>query len=141
MVVFSFLARFSFLNYPIIGTSFDSSLKQCLLTGLHACGDLSAAMVRLFKESEDICALVSVACCYMKLTTEDEDVSSRVCTSARINYPMSAFAKSISSHKLSYKARELACHAVEDYCTRLKGRFTLFYLLYLHHYLASCFWL
>ena len=99
------------------------STKRCLLTGLHACGDLSATMIRLFKESEDIQALVSVACCYMKLTTdfEEKDKTLRICTSDKPCYPMSSFVKSMEKHKLPYKARELACHAVEDFYLRLKG--------------------
>ena len=80
-------------------------------------------MIRLFKESEDIQALVSVACCYMKLTTdfEEKDKTLRICTSDKPCYPMSSFVKSMEKHRLPYKARELACHAVEDFYLRLKG--------------------
>lgn len=41
-----------------------------VLTGLHACGDLSTTMIRMYTESEHIRGLVSVACCYHKLTTK-----------------------------------------------------------------------
>jgi len=79
-------------------------------------------MIRLFKESDDICALVSVACCYMKLTTDsDENKPFRICETNTTSYPMSEFTKSLPSHELHYKARELACHAIEDYSIRLKG--------------------
>nr|CAB3265791.1 protein RRNAD1-like [Phallusia mammillata] len=84
-----------------------------LLTGLHACGDLSATMIRLYKESPRIAALVSVACCYMKLSTEPE--------STYIGYPMSLYVKGLDNHKIPYKSRESACHALEDYRCRLKG--------------------
>lgn len=37
---------------------------QLLLTGLHTCGDLGAAMCRLFVEIPSVTALASVGCCY-----------------------------------------------------------------------------
>jgi len=67
------------INYEM----FDSSLTQCssaegekskshkfIMTGLHACGDLTATMIRVFTGCPDIVGLASVACCYMKLTCE-----------------------------------------------------------------------
>lgn len=46
--------------------------KKFFMTGLHACGDLSATMLRVFANSSDISAIASVACCYMKLTSRDD---------------------------------------------------------------------
>ena len=40
-----------------------------ILTGLHACGDLSATMLRVFVQCSHVKAIASVACCYMKLTS------------------------------------------------------------------------
>ena len=40
-----------------------------MLTGLHACGDLSATMLRVFVQCSHVKAIASVACCYMKLTS------------------------------------------------------------------------
>uniref|UniRef100_A0A452UTG1 Ribosomal RNA adenine dimethylase domain containing 1 n=1 Tax=Ursus maritimus TaxID=29073 RepID=A0A452UTG1_URSMA len=40
---------------------------RLLLTGLHACGDLSVALLRHFSRPE-VVALASVGCCYMKLS-------------------------------------------------------------------------
>ncbi|XP_076802454.1 methyltransferase-like protein 25B [Clavelina lepadiformis] len=101
------------------GNSADN--RHFLLTGLHACGDLSATMVRLFKESSSIKSLISVSCCYMKLTTDciNNDACD-VTRASHIYYPMSDYVGSIANHQLPYKARELSCHAIEDYRQRLK---------------------
>ena len=39
-----------------------------LLTGLHACGDLTPTMLRVFVKCPQARALASVGCCYMKMT-------------------------------------------------------------------------
>ena len=54
------------------------------LAGLHACGDLSTTLLRVFTNGPDaasmscaestscgpsVCSVISVACCYMKLFT------------------------------------------------------------------------
>ncbi|KAG6930153.1 ribosomal RNA adenine dimethylase domain containing 1, partial [Chelydra serpentina] len=36
-------------------------------------------------------------------------------------YPLSAWVAGLPGHSLSYKAREVACHAVEDYALRLRS--------------------
>uniref|UniRef100_A0A8D0DMZ2 Methyltransferase like 25B n=1 Tax=Salvator merianae TaxID=96440 RepID=A0A8D0DMZ2_SALMN len=82
---------------------------QVLLTGLHACGDLSVALLRHFVRCPYVVGITSVACCYMKLTTEEE-----------YGYPLSMWVSSLPGHQLSYKAREGACHALEDFVQRLK---------------------
>ena len=89
--------------------------------------------------------ITSVACCYMKITTreypsppglvvappapappdppdrprlvaEDNDG----CGSGEFGYPMSSWVRGLPGHELSYKAREGACHAIEDYMQRLR---------------------
>ncbi|KAL7977958.1 hypothetical protein Chor_004945 [Crotalus horridus] len=82
-----------------------------LLTGLHACGDLSATLLRLFVDCPHIVGITSVACCYMKLSTGE---------GARPGYPLSNWVAGLPGHQLSYKAREGACHAMEDYILRLE---------------------
>ncbi|XP_015683065.1 protein RRNAD1 [Protobothrops mucrosquamatus] len=82
-----------------------------LLTGLHACGDLSATLLRLFVACPHIVGITSVACCYMKLSTGE---------GARPGYPLSNWVAGLPGHQLSYKAREGACHAMEDYILRLE---------------------
>ncbi|XP_034280900.1 methyltransferase-like protein 25B isoform X3 [Pantherophis guttatus] len=82
-----------------------------LLTGLHACGDLSATLLRLFVACPDIVGITSVSCCYMKLSTGED---------AQPGYPLSDWVAGLPGHRLSYKAREGACHAMEDYILRLE---------------------
>ncbi|XP_026541719.1 protein RRNAD1 [Notechis scutatus] len=82
-----------------------------LLTGLHACGDLSATLLRLFVACPHVVGITSVACCYMKLSTGE---------GAQPGYPLSDWVAALPGHQLSYKAREGACHAMEDYLLRLE---------------------
>lgn len=39
---------------------------------------------------------------------------------SQFGYPMSSWVEGLPGHQLSYKAREGACHAVEDYVRRLR---------------------
>lgn len=84
-----------------------------LVTGLHACGDLSAALLRHFARSPAVAALASVPCCYMKLSTPGE------APGGPPGYPLSASVAALAGHELSYRAREGACHALEGYAGRL----------------------
>lgn len=43
--------------------------RRFLLTGLHACGDLTPTMLRVFTSCPDVQGVASVSCCYMKLST------------------------------------------------------------------------
>ncbi|XP_068109659.1 methyltransferase-like protein 25B isoform X2 [Hyperolius riggenbachi] len=101
--------------------------QKFVLTGLHACGDLSVAMLRHFAQCPNVCGITSVACCYMKLTTLEVpqppgvlSVASNLHTQ-EFGYPLSSWVSCLPGHKLSYKSREVACHAIEDYIDRLKG--------------------
>ncbi|KAM4805739.1 methyltransferase-like protein 25B isoform X2 [Urocitellus parryii] len=88
----------------------DSS--QCgsarlLLTGLHACGDLSVALLRHFCCCPEVVALASVGCCYMKLSDPG-------------GYPLSQWVAGLTGYELPYRLREGACHALEEYAERLQ---------------------
>lgn len=103
-----------------------------VLTGLHACGDLSATLLRHFVKCPRVRAITSVACCYMKITTKENPTPPGLvqCPSSSIpvlphpssefGYPMSSWVKGLPGHQLSYKAREGSCHAIEDYVRRLR---------------------
>lgn len=128
------------------GQPSDESL---VVTGLHACGDLSATLLRHFVECPHMRGITSVACCYMKITTRecpsppglvvappapsppetldtprlvaiDDGHNNFGCCSGEFGYPMSAWVEGLPGHGLSYKAREGACHAIEDYMQRLR---------------------
>ncbi|KAL2084376.1 hypothetical protein ACEWY4_019894 [Coilia grayii] len=103
-----------------------------VLTGLHACGDLSATLLRHFVNCPSVLGMTSVACCYMKITTKENpsppgvigppSITPRTSTTSQpdYGYPMSEWLKGLPAHQLSYKAREGACHAIEDYVRRLR---------------------
>lgn len=101
-----------------------------LLTGLHACGDLSSTLLRHFANCPRVQVITSVACCYMKISTQENPnppgvlqphVSSASMEShSEYGYPMSDWVRGLPGHQLSYKAREGACHAIEDYLHRLR---------------------
>ncbi|XP_061801925.2 methyltransferase-like protein 25B isoform X1 [Nerophis lumbriciformis] len=102
-----------------------------VLTGLHACGDLSPTLLRHFVKCPHIRAITSVACCYMKLSTQEQpappgvvgpppSTSDRDPPRSDFGYPMSEHVRALPGHELSYKAREGACHAVEHYIRRLR---------------------
>ncbi|XP_054855323.1 methyltransferase-like protein 25B [Eublepharis macularius] len=92
--------------------------RPMLLTGLHACGNLSVALLWHFVHCPQVVGITSVACCYMKLTVQEAALAPgpRAC-----GYPLSAWVSGLPGHQLSYKAREGACHALEDYLRRLAG--------------------
>ncbi|XP_060112696.1 methyltransferase-like protein 25B [Heteronotia binoei] len=87
-----------------------------LLTGLHACGDLSVALLRHFALCPQVVGITSVACCHMKLSVRAAGTSTGP---GGHGYPLSTWVSSLPGHQLSYKAREGACHAIEGYALRL----------------------
>ncbi|XP_078063293.1 methyltransferase-like protein 25B [Mustelus asterias] len=91
-----------------------------VLTGLHACGDLGPAALRHFARSPSVVGLTAVSCCYMKASTPEEPAAPVQQGDSECGYPMSAWVRGLPGHRLPYKLRELACHAIEDYAGRLK---------------------
>uniref|UniRef100_A0A8C9TT96 Methyltransferase like 25B n=1 Tax=Scleropages formosus TaxID=113540 RepID=A0A8C9TT96_SCLFO len=99
-----------------------------ILTGLHACGDLSATLLRHFASCPHVLGITSVACCHMKITTKENPTPPGVLvppcpthsSRSEFGYPMSSWVRGLPGHQLSYKAREGACHAIEDYVERLR---------------------
>ncbi|XP_024124235.1 protein RRNAD1 [Oryzias melastigma] len=115
------------------GSSEETRPEGCpdfLLTGLHACGDLSATLLHHFVNCPHVRGITSVACCYMKITTKENPTPPGLVTPhtpltddsfpSKFGYPMSSWVEGLQGHQLSYKAREGACHAMEDYERRLR---------------------
>lgn len=75
------------------------------IIGLHPCGDLAAILQKMFLNCKEAKFLNLVGCCYMKLSSE--------------GYPLSKFLKNLTNSNLSYEAREISCHALENYSDRL----------------------
>ena len=101
--------------------------RRHILVGLHTCGDLGATMMRVFRESEEIAGLVSLGCCYMKLSSQEDcsncsdRPSSSSTDSKALGYPLSDFVSSLlPSSSLSYEAREVACHSIDSYSRQLQ---------------------
>ncbi|CAN7977081.1 unnamed protein product [Ixodes persulcatus] len=91
-------------------------VNKFVLVGLHTCGDLGSSIVRLFTQTPAVQGLVSVGCCYMKLSCDGTRNRGK-----RVGYPMSQHVLSLGeSARLSYQAREVACHALEVYLSRLR---------------------
>ncbi|KAM6112566.1 LOW QUALITY PROTEIN: methyltransferase-like protein 25B [Phoenicopterus ruber ruber] len=95
---------------PLGGPGGAAGGQRVLVTGLHACGDLSPALLRHFACSPAVAAVASVACCHMKLSASPQPPAS-----APPGYPLSAWVAALPGHALSYRAREAACHALEEY--------------------------
>ncbi|NXA13304.1 RRNAD protein, partial [Sapayoa aenigma] len=100
---------------PLGGPGGSEDGGQVLVTGLHACGDLSPALLRHFTRSPAVAAVALVGCCYMKLSTSPQPPG------CPPGYPLSTSVATLPGHQLSYRAREAACHALEEYEGRLRG--------------------
>uniref|UniRef100_A0A671RM43 Ribosomal RNA adenine dimethylase domain containing 1 n=1 Tax=Sinocyclocheilus anshuiensis TaxID=1608454 RepID=A0A671RM43_9TELE len=95
----------------------DCGAKQpgsFVLTGLHACGDLSSTLLRHFANCPHVQVITSVACCYMKISTKENpnppglfqppfssDTVADSCS--EYGYPMSDWVRGLPGHQLSYK--------------------------------------
>ena len=124
------------------------------IIGLHACGDLTAILMKIFADCKQAKLLCIVGCCYEKLSSNTIRLVKFLYNSALIKpytrlkikkktprtsnysnfnnyfyvsrstedgYPLSRFLKNRTHNWfLSYKAKEIACHAQEIYCKRLK---------------------
>ncbi|NXF27651.1 RRNAD protein, partial [Rhodinocichla rosea] len=103
---------------PLGGPGGSEDGARVLVTGLHACGDLGPALLCHFARSPAVAAVALVGCCYMKLSSAPEQQQQQ---QQRPGYPLSASVAALPGHQLSYRAREAACHALEEYQARLRG--------------------
>ncbi|XP_012234528.1 methyltransferase-like protein 25B [Linepithema humile] len=91
----------------------DEKKSRFGIVGLHPCGDLAAMLLKLYTSQCEARFICIVGCCYMKLTFEHPD-------DVLNGYPLSKYLSSFTNHKLSYTALEVACHAIESYCDKLR---------------------
>lgn len=47
-----------------------SDVYRCLLIGLHCCGDLTPAMLKVYSEADFVRGLCCVSCCYHRMVSE-----------------------------------------------------------------------
>ncbi|XP_046839091.1 LOW QUALITY PROTEIN: methyltransferase-like protein 25B, partial [Xenia sp. Carnegie-2017] len=50
---------------------FEKTKQRFIIVGLHTCGDLAATLLRVYTHCSNAVAIISVGCCYMKLTHEN----------------------------------------------------------------------
>lgn len=89
--------------------SLESTRHSFVLAGLHACGDLSAAMLKTYAMCEDVKAVVTVGCCYNLLSENDNDDHF---SGSVFGFPLSEGVKSLGL-TLGRRARDLACQSAE----------------------------
>ncbi|XP_025077518.1 protein RRNAD1-like [Pomacea canaliculata] len=90
--------------------------NRLVLAGLHACGDLTAVLLRVFATCDAVVALASVACCYMKLSCQSKQTQVE---QLEHGYPLSQYLQGLANNSLTYETRELACHFADTYAQRL----------------------
>lgn len=119
------------------GFDLGGSNIQFGLVGLHPCGDLAPLLLRLYSSREEVKFICIVGCCYMKMALKFVYFLKGLCSrslsycvviifldrseiSGLKGYPLSKYLLLRKSHELSYTSLEVACHAIEKYCDKLK---------------------
>uniref|UniRef100_A0A182WIP3 Methyltranfer_dom domain-containing protein n=1 Tax=Anopheles minimus TaxID=112268 RepID=A0A182WIP3_9DIPT len=100
------------------------------LIGLHPCGDLAPSLLRLFLACRECRFVKLVCCCYMKLSSPNTTFND---AANDYGFPLSDFCRT-AKLGLSYEAREIACHAIEQYRDKLKSGY---HELKVHAYRAA----
>ncbi|XP_010608428.1 methyltransferase-like protein 25 isoform X1 [Fukomys damarensis] len=67
-------------------------LEDCLMVGLHTCGDLAPNTLRIFTSKSEIKGVCSVGCCYHLLSEEFEE-ENKDCTEEKWGFPMCQYLK------------------------------------------------
>ncbi|XP_032152794.1 methyltransferase-like protein 25 isoform X1 [Sapajus apella] len=86
-------------------------LEDCLIVGLHTCGDLAPNTLRIFTSNSEIRGVCSVGCCYHLLTEEFEN-QHKECTQEKWGFPMCRYLKE-EKWCCGRNARMSACLALE----------------------------
>ncbi|CAI8050590.1 Protein RRNAD1 [Geodia barretti] len=114
------LCRLGVSDSPLSPSTTETGLTSFILVGLHTCGDLGPTLLRLFSQSQRLAGVLSVGCCYMKLSCcpgepgvppGDPSHGGR----GKRGYPMSGWVADLPSSRLSYEALEVACHSIDSY--------------------------
>uniref|UniRef100_A0A8C6W884 Methyltransferase like 25 n=1 Tax=Nannospalax galili TaxID=1026970 RepID=A0A8C6W884_NANGA len=82
-------------------------LEDCLMVGLHTCGDLAANTLRIFTSKSEVKGVCSVGCCYHLLSEEFEG-QHKECTQENWGFPMCHYLKK-ESWCCGRNARMAAC--------------------------------
>ncbi|NXL93869.1 MET25 protein, partial [Alectura lathami] len=87
-----------------------TDLEDCVMVGLHTCGDLAANTLRIFTAKPEIKAVCSVGCCYHLLSEQYENQED--CTEEVWGFPMCQYLKD-KGWCCGRNARMSACLALE----------------------------
>ncbi|XP_003783431.1 methyltransferase-like protein 25 isoform X1 [Otolemur garnettii] len=86
-------------------------LEDCLMVGLHTCGDLAPNTLRIFTSKSEIKGVCSVGCCY-HLLSEEFETQTTECTQEKWGFPMCHYLKE-EKWCCGRNARMSACLALE----------------------------
>ncbi|XP_026247211.2 putative methyltransferase-like protein 25 isoform X3 [Urocitellus parryii] len=86
-------------------------LEECLMVGLHTCGDLASNTLRIFASNSEIKGVCSVGCCYHLLSEEFEN-EHKECMQEKWGFPMCHYLKE-ERWCCGRNARMSACLALE----------------------------
>nr|XP_027775813.1 methyltransferase-like protein 25 [Marmota flaviventris] len=86
-------------------------LEECLMVGLHTCGDLASNTLRIFASNSEIKGVCSVGCCYHLLSEEFEN-EHKECIQEKWGFPMCHYLKE-ERWCCGRNARMSACLALE----------------------------
>ncbi|XP_075006647.1 putative methyltransferase-like protein 25 isoform X1 [Calonectris borealis] len=87
-----------------------TDLEDCVMVGLHTCGDLAANTLRIFTAKPEIKAVCSVGCCYHLLSEQFENQED--CPEEAWGFPMCQYLKDMG-WCCGRNARMSACLALE----------------------------
>ncbi|NXO61577.1 MET25 protein, partial [Phainopepla nitens] len=88
-----------------------TDLEDCMVVGLHTCGDLAANTLRIFTAKPEIKAVCSVGCCYHLLSEQFENQEGK-CHDQVWGFPMCQYLKD-KGWCCGRNARMSACLALE----------------------------
>ncbi|XP_030100895.1 probable methyltransferase-like protein 25 isoform X5 [Mus musculus] len=71
----------------------NTASKDCLMVGLHTCGDLAPSTLRIFTSKAEVKAVCSVGCCYHLLSEEFENQHKDRCANENWGFPMCHYLK------------------------------------------------
>ncbi|XP_045409252.1 probable methyltransferase-like protein 25 [Lemur catta] len=106
-----YLPLTSFINADSELHDIIKDLEDCLMVGLHTCGDLAPNTLRIFTSKSEIKGVCSVGCCYHLLSEEFEN-QTKECTQEKWGFPMCHYLKE-ERWCCGRNARMSACLALE----------------------------
>ncbi|XP_067415977.1 probable methyltransferase-like protein 25 [Emydura macquarii macquarii] len=114
-----------------------TDLEDCIMVGLHTCGDLAPNTLRIFTAKPEIKAVCSVGCCYHLLSEEFETLKD--CSLGLWGFPMCRYLKE-EGWCCGRNARMSACLALERVAvSQVLPTESLFYRAVLQVIIEECY--